>query len=172
MSYTAHFRSPCPCLYLSEKALKTCSLMMHCFSRLDPKPPPLLIYKMQTHTHQKAPRSHQGATASLLQPLRHGVVYFLFFFFGLIKYLVPSLRRKIAEGKKKLVMKCFSICIPESLNSRLPSLFVRRQETAAALMMSIPPPPYRSLINLTAMNKHHQYASKGGIWWLLLSKDC
>lgn len=69
-------------------------------------------------------------------------------------------------------MKYFSICIPESLDSRLPSLFVLRQETAVALTMSIQPPPYCSLINLTAMNKHHQYASKGGMWWLLLSKAC
>lgn len=123
---------------------------------------------MQTHTPE-GPRLHQGVTASLLRPLR-GVMFFYFLFFGLINHLVVSLRRKIAEGEKTLVMKCFSICILESLNSRLPSLFVLRQETSAALTMSIQPPPYRSLINLTATNKHHQYAFQGGILWLLLSK--
>lgn len=56
----------------------------------------------------------------------------------LINHLVPSLRRKIAEGGGGgQVMKCFSICIPESLHWRLPSLFVLRQETAAVLTTSI-----------------------------------
>lgn len=84
------------------EALQTCSLMMHCFSHLDPKPiTSANIWNANTHTHTpEGPRPHQGAPASLLQHLRHGVEFFFFFFFALINHLVLSLRRKIAEAKK------------------------------------------------------------------------
>lgn len=88
------------------------------------------------HARQK-PLGLFGERRRVFSVPSDAVSVFFPFLLGLINYLVPSLRRKIAEKGGGQVMKCFSICIPESLRSRLPSLFVLRQETAAVLTTSI-----------------------------------
>lgn len=91
-----------------------------------------------THFVNRCTRTHTSApSCERLWPLRHGFSRF-FSGGGLINHLVQSLRHKIA-GKKQ-VMKCFRICILESLRRRLdfslPSLFVLRQVLSAALTVT------------------------------------